>query len=147
MCSKSNLGRLAMVARSGRPAKPDEERHRSAFGAALKERDVRQGVGYVLCGLGGLLLGIVTALLGRSAIAATTYAVERVVLRHLNQQLEYLRTADTAAYLVVASIVADETAHHDRAALAAKRRRFLPAVVGSVIAAATEGVIWIGMHR
>ncbi len=124
-----------------------EEIHRSTFAAALYERGVKQGFGFVLCAVGGFALGCITALLGRSAIAATTCAVERVVLRHLKEQLEFLRTGDPAAYLIVSSIVEDEQSHHDRAALAAARGGFWRAIIEPVVAASTEAVIWIGMHR
>jgi ubiquinone biosynthesis monooxygenase Coq7 len=124
-----------------------EESHRRIFGAALEERGVRQGIGYKFCGIGGFVLGIVTGLLGRAAIAGTTEAVERVVLRHLTQQLEYLRTEDQTAYAIVASILAEEQEHHDKAQIAAKHGGVLVAVVDSIVAAATEAMIWLGMHR
>jgi ubiquinone biosynthesis monooxygenase Coq7 len=124
-----------------------EERHRKLFGDELRARGVRQGTGFHLLALGGYLLGLVTGLLGRSAVAATTYAVERVVLRHLTEQMDYLRDVDRAAYGVVASIVAEERMHHDLALAEMRRGSFWPAVVEPVVAGATEFVIWIGMHR
>ena len=121
--------------------------HREVFAAELLRRGVRQGLGYVLLGCGGFLLGLVTGLLGRAAIAATTHAVERVVLRHLSAQLDYLRDRDEAAYRAVKSILSDEQSHHDRAAVLVRRGTFWPRLVEPVVAAATEAVIWIGMHR
>jgi len=124
-----------------------EERHREIFGAALRARGVRQGPGFHLLGLGGYILGFVTGLLGRSAVAATTHAVERVVLRHLAEQLEYLRDVDSAAYGAVASIIAEERMHHDLALAEIREGSVWPAIVEPVVAGATEFVIWIGMHR
>jgi ubiquinone biosynthesis monooxygenase Coq7 len=124
-----------------------EEHHRRAFAEALRERGVRQGLGYRFCAIGGFVLGAVTALIGPAAVAATTHAVERVVFRHLGEQLDYLRTNDEGAYAIVQSILADEQAHHDHAGVAAKQGRFWPAIVEPVVVAATEAVIWIGMHR
>ena len=124
-----------------------EERHREIFAAELRARGVRQGIGYRLCGLGGYVLGLVTGLIGRSAVAATTYAVERVVLRHLREQLDYLRNEDSKAYAAVESIFAEEQMHHDLALADARGSRFWPAIVTPIVTAATELVIWIGMHR
>ena len=124
-----------------------EERHRAVFAAALKARGVKQGPGYALCALGGYCPGLITALLGRSAVAATTHAVERVVLGHLKLQLDYLRDSDHEAYALVESILDEEQSHHDRAALAASRGTFWPSIIEPVVAAATEALIWIGMHR
>jgi 3-demethoxyubiquinol 3-hydroxylase len=124
-----------------------EERHRDLFADELRQRGVRQGIGFRLCGLGGYVLGLITGLIGRSAVAATTYAVERVVLRHLSEQLDYLRDEDRGAYAIVQSIVAEEQMHHDLASVGARRGRFWPLIMIPVVSAATEIVIWVGMHR
>lgn len=124
-----------------------EERHRELFGAELRERSVRQGLGYLLCGFGGYVLGFTTAIMGRSAVAATTCAIERVVLRHLRAQLEYLRDADPKAFALVSSIVAEEEMHHEMALNELRQGGFWRTIVDPVVAAATEFVIWIGMHR
>jgi len=124
-----------------------EERHRDLFAAELRQRGIRQGIGFRLCGLGGYVLGFVTALIGRAAVAATTYAVERVVLRHLSEQLDYLRDEDHRAYATVQSIVAEEQMHHDLASEGTRRGRFWPPIVVPIVSAATEFVIWVGMHR
>lgn len=124
-----------------------EERHRALFAAELQARGVCQGFGFHLCALGGYVLGLITGLIGRSAITSTTYAVERVVLRHLREQLEYLRDQDHKAYAIVASIVAEEQMHHDLALADARRGKLWPVIVTPVVAGATEFVIWIGMHR
>jgi 3-demethoxyubiquinol 3-hydroxylase len=49
------------------------------------------------CGVGGFALGLVTGLCRRAAIAATTVAVEAVVLRHLEAQIAALASVDLAA--------------------------------------------------
>lgn len=124
-----------------------EERHRELFAAELRERGIRQGIGFRLCAVGGYVLGLTTGLVGRSAVAATTYAVERVVLRHLSEQLEYLRGVDGRAYAIIESIIAEEQMHHDLALAGVRRGKIWPLVITPVVAAATEFVIWIGMHR
>ncbi|WP_316682833.1 demethoxyubiquinone hydroxylase family protein [Ralstonia flaminis] len=68
----------------------DERNHRAIFGAELERRGLRRCRSYWLCGAGGLALGVLTGLLGRTAVSATTVAVESVVLRHLEQQLAAL---------------------------------------------------------
>src|SRR5436853_6438458 len=49
-----------------------ELRHRSIFLAELQRRNRARCRSYWLCGAGGCLLGLITAICGRSAIAATT---------------------------------------------------------------------------
>ena len=123
-----------------------EERHRAIFAAELARRGVRRCRSYALCGAGGYLLGLITGLCGRASIAATTVAVERVVLRHLHAQMEQLRDSDSAAFAAVQSIVHDEQGHHDRAALEPRQGIFWPRVLKPLVSAATETVIWLGMR-
>src|SRR5262245_42406063 len=89
-----------------------ELRHREIFRLELQRRGRRRCRSYLLCGFGGLVLGLVTGLLGASAIAATTVAVERVVLRHLEEQVARLRATDPQAVAAISAIIADEREHH-----------------------------------
>lgn len=59
---------------------------------------------------------MVTGLCDRASIAATTVAVERVVLRHLEEQLRALRGVDLEAVSAIEANLQDERAHLDRAA-------------------------------
>ena len=129
-----------------REFKSHEENHRRIFRAELERRGVRPCRSYFLCGLGGYVLGLVTALFGRTAIAATTAAVERVVLSHLREQLCTLAGNDEEAVLAISLIVAEEQEHHDRSAAHAAHGKFWPAVLSPVVAASTESVIWLGMR-
>src|SRR5687767_10563910 len=129
-----------------REFKSHEERHRAVFWAELTRRNQPRCRSYHLCGLGGFVLGLVTGVLGRRAIAATTVAVERVVLRHLAHQLSMLRSRDTAAAMAIASIVEEEQQHHDRSAIYGRAGGFWPAVLTPVVAVSTELVIWSGMR-
>lgn len=122
-----------------------EERHRAIFAAELERRGVRRCRSYWLCGLGGFLLGVSTGICGRASIAAVTVAVERVVLRHLEQQLRELDGVDPAAHTAVASILDDERAHHDHAAQEPRQGIFWPRILRPTVSAATEFVIWTGM--
>lgn len=122
-----------------------EKRHRSIFGAALMQRGLPRCRSYVLVSAGGYVLGTLTALMGRKAIATTTVAIESVVLRHLADQRTELATIDPAAAELIASIAEDEQLHHDRSLdhidVDQGWLRFLRAIVSQ----ATEAVIWMGM--
>lgn len=124
----------------------DEQRHRAIFGAELQRRGRRRCRSYWLCGFGGFVLGIITGLLGTNAIAATTVAVERVVLRHLEHQLTTLRGSDPAAAAAISAIVAEERQHHDDSASHLRPGTFWPKVLTPIVSASTESVIWLGMR-
>ena len=124
-----------------------EQRHRALFGAELELRGIRRCRSFHLCGLGGLVLGFVTGLLGARAIALTTEAVESVVLHHLNHQLAVLEDADEAATRVISQIVADEREHHDRSAERLGQARAADWLLRPLVRGATEAVIWVGMRR
>ncbi|NNG04894.1 MAG: demethoxyubiquinone hydroxylase family protein [Inquilinus sp.] len=123
-----------------------EEGHRAGFTAEMERRGVRRCRSYHLCGIGGLALGILTGLCGKAAVAATTVAVESVVLRHLEEQMAYLETADEDAYRAVRTIVEEERAHHDRAAASVAPRGFWWRLVLPTVTLSTEAVIWLGMR-
>ena len=64
-----------------------------------------------LWGLGGLLLGFSTALLGRQAILICTSAVEHAVHRHMADQLDFLAHCDPELCAIVEDIQRDELEH------------------------------------
>ena len=123
-----------------------EERHRALFGDELARRGIRRCRSFHLCGLGGLVLGFATGLLGPRAIALTTEAVESVVLSHLKDQLRTISASDPVAAAVIGQIVADEQEHHDRAEAKVHRRGAGDRLLGAAVRASTEAVIWIGMR-
>ena len=122
-----------------------EEAHRAIFAKELARRGRPRCRSYVLCGIGGYALGVITGLCGRASIAATTVAVERVVLRHLEEQSVALRGVDAEAVSAIESILADEQSHHDRAALEPSQGIFWPKILRPTVSGATEAVIWLGM--
>jgi ubiquinone biosynthesis monooxygenase Coq7 len=126
--------------------KSHEEGHRAIFWAELQRRNRPRCRSYWLCGLGGFILGLITGLFGGRAIAATTVAVERVVLRHLEHQLELLQGKDEAAVKAIDSIVAEERLHHDQSASHIAVGQFWPRVLSPIVSASTEAVIWVGMR-
>ncbi len=123
-----------------------EEEHRAIFRDYLAKIGVRRCVSYHLSGLGGFSLGFVTGLIGPKAIAATTFAVEHVVLHHLEEQLEYLRSADPQARDCVLRIHDDEWAHHDTAKGQMSRDGWLTRALIAIVQLCTETVIRIGMR-
>lgn len=126
--------------------KSHEEKHRAIFWAELQRRGLSRCRSYWLCVAGGFMLGVVTALFGRRAIAATTVAVERVVLAHLKQQLRVLAGKDQAAVEAISKIVAEEQQHHDQSAAHAGVGGFWQKVLTLIVTGSTESVIWLGMH-
>lgn len=123
-----------------------EQRHRSLFAAELQRRGRPRCPSYWLCGLGGYALGAVTGLLGAHAIAATTVAVEGVVLRHLKHQIAVLEDRDPAAVQAISAIVEEEQLHHDQSAGHVQPGKFWSMLISPIVACSTESVIWLGMR-
>ena len=123
-----------------------ERRHRAIFGAELQRRGRPRCRSYWLCGTGGFVLGAVTGLFGANAIAATTVAVERVVLRHLEHQLFVLRDRDPMAVAAISAIVSEERQHHDHSACHLQAGALWPKVIAPIVSASTEAVIRLGMR-
>jgi 3-demethoxyubiquinol 3-hydroxylase len=126
--------------------KAHEEKHRAIFYAELQRRGIRRCRSYRLCTIGGFVLGVITGLFGSSAIAATTVAVERVVLGHLKQQLDMLTGQDEAAVAAISKIVEEEQQHHDQSTMHVDARSIWPRILTPIVAASTESVIWLGMR-
>ncbi len=123
-----------------------EKRHRSMFGAALMQRGLKRAGSYWLCSAGGYALGAATGLLGRGSIAATTMAMESVVVRHLKQQRAALATDDPAVADLIASIVEDEALQHDRSLDAIDTDSAWLRAVAWIVRKATGAAIWLGMR-
>lgn len=126
--------------------KTHEQEHRAIFWSELQGRGVRRCRSYMLCGIGGYVLGFITALFGLKAIAATTAAVERVVLGHLQSQLRALDGQDEAAVVAISKIVNDEMLHLEQSEVHLDVGQFWPRVLMPIVAASTESVIWLGMR-
>lgn len=123
-----------------------EKGHRARFAAELERRGRRRCRSYWLCGAGGLLLGIATGIVGRQAIGATTVAIERVVLRHMHEQIAELAASDRPAVETLRQIVAEEQEHHDLSAARLPRDNAWTRVLEPIVSASTEAVIWLGMR-
>lgn len=123
-----------------------ERGHRARFGAELQARGLRRCRSYHLCGVGGLVLGAITGLLGRNAVAATTVAIERIVLKHLNEQSIALAHLDPGAVAAVRRIIGEEQQHHDVSAARLAAPNGWTKIIDPIVAASTEAVIWLGMR-
>jgi ubiquinone biosynthesis monooxygenase Coq7 len=123
-----------------------ERRHRALFGAELSRRGRNRCRSYHFCGFGGFVLGAVTGLLGRRAIAATTVAIETVVLRHMQEQVAELAASDPAAAVALREVIADEQEHHDLSGRRLAPAGIWPRIINPVVGTSTEAVIWIGMR-
>ena len=123
-----------------------ERRHRARFGAELSRRGARRCRSYAWCGLGGFLLGAATGLAGRQAIAATTVAIERVVLSHMREQVEALDGLDSEAVAALGEVIGDEQSHHDLSAARLDSGGWWPKLIDPIVSASTETVIWLGMR-
>lgn len=123
-----------------------ERGHRTRFGAELARRQQRRCRSYFWCGFGGLVLGAVTGIAGRRAIAATTVAIERVVLRHMHEQVHELTGIDDDAVRALRQIIVEEQEHHDLSVARQEPRSVWPKIINPVVGASTHVVIWLGMR-
>ncbi|MFN3946051.1 MAG: demethoxyubiquinone hydroxylase family protein [Allosphingosinicella sp.] len=123
-----------------------ERGHRAIFAAELARRGQRRCRSYFWCGLGGFVLGGLTGLAGRQAIAATTVAIERTVLRHMREQVRALTGVDDAAVTALRRIIAEEQEHHDLSEARLRPGGLWPKIVDPIVGASTHAVIWLGMR-
>jgi 3-demethoxyubiquinol 3-hydroxylase len=123
-----------------------EYHHRALFEAEMNLRGTSRCKSFHLCAVGGYLLGMISALCGPSAIAATTVAVEQVVLSHLRLQITQLQSSDHLACMVIQKIIEDEQSHHDCAAAQLQQGAFWPKLFRPIVSVSTEAVIWLGMR-
>lgn len=117
--------------------KTHEQEHRAIFWGELQRRGVRRCRSYMLCGIGGYALGFITALFGFQAIAATTAAVERVVLGHLQSQVHSLSDQDEAAVIAISKIIKDESLHLEQSEAHLEAGQFWSKVLMPIVSAST----------
>jgi len=123
-----------------------EKGHRARFAAELERRGRNRCRSYWLCGIGGLVLGTATGIAGRHAIAATTVAIERVVLRHMNEQIAELAAVDAPATEALRQIVLEEQEHHDLSVARLPPNNRWVRLIEPIVSVSTEAVIWLGMR-
>jgi 3-demethoxyubiquinol 3-hydroxylase len=81
-------------------------------------------------------------LLGKNAIAATTVAVEKVVLLHLEHQITELTGKDENAVKAISSIVEEETEHRDHFVV---QNNIWVQILTPIVSTSTKIVIWLGL--
>ena len=120
-----------------------EIKHCALFLSAMPARAARPCRIMGLWGNGGLLLGFLTALLGRQGIWICTAAVEAAVHRHMAEQLLFLRGRDRELFSIIADIQDEELMHlrhaRERIVTATTSARLLDAFIGW----ATDVAIWL----
>jgi ubiquinone biosynthesis monooxygenase Coq7 len=120
-----------------------EVNHCSLFLGAMPERHARPCRIMTLWGNGGLVLGLLTALLGRQGIWICTAAVEAAVHRHLQDQLLFLRNRDPGLYSLIEAIQSEELMHLDHAEERIVVATFWSRLLRVFISNATEAAIWL----
>lgn len=123
-----------------------ERSHRARFAAELQRRNKARCRSYYLCALGGMALGAATGLAGRQAIAATTVAIERVVLRHMQEQIDLLEGSDPVAVQLLRAIIVEEQLHHDQSLTHLGHNNLVRKIIDPLVTVSTEVVIWLGMN-
>jgi 3-demethoxyubiquinol 3-hydroxylase len=120
-----------------------EVRHCALFREAMPMRQARPCRMMGLWGNGGLVLGFITALMGRQGIWICTAAVEAAVHRHLEDQLYFLDDRDPELRDLVLSIQDEELSHLHHA----EERIVEPGAwargLSAFISWSTDGAIWL----
>lgn len=95
-----------------------------------------------LWGLGGYLLGLITALMGKNSIMICTASVEKTVHAHLNDQIRFLHGIDDKIKDLICAIQVEEVEHLEFA-----ERSLRPSLIQKplyfFIARSTDIVIWL----
>jgi 3-demethoxyubiquinol 3-hydroxylase len=120
-----------------------EIRHCSLFLGAMPQRRARPCRIMPLWGNGGLILGFLTALLGRQGIWICTAAVEAAVHRHLEDQLLFLRDRDPELHALIEAIAGEELMHLSHAEQRIVGRTLWSRLLSAFIATATDAAIWL----
>jgi ubiquinone biosynthesis monooxygenase Coq7 len=120
-----------------------EIEHCAVFCGAMPARNSRPCRIMSLWSIGGSVLGLVTAVMGRQSIWTCTAAVEAAVHRHLDDQLGFLVTRDKELHEAIVNIREEELSHltHAEAQLGVPDpyQRFLRRLI-SVL---TDLLIWL----
>lgn len=120
-----------------------EINHCAMFRNAMPQRAARPCRAAFLWGNGGLILGFLTALMGRQGIWICTAAVEGAVHKHLDDQLFFLRDKDPELHALIDAIQAEELHHLNYAEERIVSTSWWARWLSAFIAAATDVVIWL----
>jgi ubiquinone biosynthesis monooxygenase Coq7 len=120
-----------------------EIRHCTLFRNAMPQRNARPCRIMSLWGNGGLVLGFLTALLGRRGIWICTAAVEATVHRHMQDQLHYLRDRDPELHSLIVAIQHEELMHLSHAEARIGTATSWSQLMNTFISNITDAVIWL----
>lgn len=120
-----------------------ELNHCALFADAMPTRQARPCRIMSLWAHGGLVLGFLTALLGRRGIWICTAAVEATVHQHLEDQLFFLRDRDTELHALIESIQDEELSHLHYAEARIGPTNHFSYGLALIISRTTDVVIWL----
>jgi ubiquinone biosynthesis monooxygenase Coq7 len=120
-----------------------ELRHCTVFYGAMPARKSRPCRVMSLWSIGGSLLGLTTALLGRQTVWICTAAVEAAVHRHLDDQLGFLVDRDSELYDIILDIREEELSHLHHAEAQLEASGAYQRVVRGTISFLTDVLIWL----
>jgi ubiquinone biosynthesis monooxygenase Coq7 len=120
-----------------------EVQHCSLFRNAMRLRNAGPCCAMILWGNGGFVLGLMTALLGRTGVWICTAAVEATVHRHLDEQLHFLVDKDPELHGLISAIQEQELMHLRHAEQRIMVKSEWVGALSAVIATATEVLIWL----
>jgi ubiquinone biosynthesis monooxygenase Coq7 len=141
-------GQLAVLGRSAagavlRKMHAQELKHLQAFDKLLVQRHVRPTLLAPVWHVAGFALGAATALLGERAAMACTVAVEEVIDRHYQGQVERLGDSEPALKETFEEFRQEELEHRDTAlAQGAREAPAYPLLTGA-IKAGSRLAIWL----
>jgi ubiquinone biosynthesis monooxygenase Coq7 len=120
-----------------------ELRHCAVFFGAMPSRRSRPCRVMSLWSMGGSLLGLLTALLGRQTVWICTAAVEAAVHRHLDDQLGFLISRDKELHDIILDIREEELSHLHHAEAQLGSPGTYQRVVRGTISFLTDVLIWL----
>lgn len=117
--------------------------HCEAFRGAMPEHEARPCRFMALWGIGGWVLGVFTAMVGRQGIWICTAAVESAVHRHLDDQIYFLRRHHPGLCDQIATIQEEELLHLETAENHVSAHGTMASTLRGFIFVATDVVIWL----
>ncbi|MDA0781672.1 MAG: demethoxyubiquinone hydroxylase family protein [Rickettsiales bacterium] len=120
-----------------------EIKHCNSFESYMPCRKTRPCGMIKFWGIGGYLLGTITALMGRNSIMVCTAAVESAVHIHLNEQIDYLRGKDNELQNLIKKIRVEELQHLKYAEDRLSMQGWIPKMLYQIIVFFTNTIIWL----
>lgn len=124
-----------------------EKLHRRDFRQSMRSRKTYPCAALPFWGIGGFALGIITALMGKTAMMVCTKAVEGAVHQHLEEQVIYLEGRDDELRSLVLDIKVEEVEHLNYAINNIKNpKNFFWRLLDWSITLSTEIVMWLSTY-